>query len=65
MQVVPEQRAELVTTLAATLKAAGLSTQVIADESSSTGSYCFVHTRVYQLIIRPVKALTSQTHPSG
>ncbi|EPT00682.1 hypothetical protein FOMPIDRAFT_113961 [Fomitopsis schrenkii] len=39
MQVVPEQRAELVTTLAAALKAAGLSTQVIADESSSTGTY--------------------------
>ncbi|KZT65048.1 glycoside hydrolase family 30 protein [Daedalea quercina L-15889] len=39
MQVVPEQRAELVITLAATLKAAGLATKVIADESSSTGTY--------------------------
>lgn len=48
MQVVPEQRAELVTTLAATLKAAGLSTQVIADESSSTGSYPFVSIRMLQ-----------------
>ncbi|TFY61019.1 hypothetical protein EVJ58_g4775 [Rhodofomes roseus] len=36
MQVVPGQRAEVVTTLAASLKAAGLSTQVIADESSDT-----------------------------
>ncbi|KAH9843739.1 glycoside hydrolase [Rhodofomes roseus] len=39
MQVVPGQRAEVVTTLAASLKAAGLSTLVIADESSDTTNY--------------------------
>ena len=37
MQVIPEQRAEVVTTLASALKDAGLDTQIIADESSSTG----------------------------
>ena len=34
MAVATDQRAEVVTTLASSLKAAGLSTQVIADESS-------------------------------
>jgi hypothetical protein len=37
MQVYPEQRAELVTTIAAALASASLSTQIIADESSSAG----------------------------
>lgn len=39
MQVIPQHRAEVVTQLAASLKAAGLSTQVIADESSETGEH--------------------------
>ncbi|EIN11177.1 glycoside hydrolase [Punctularia strigosozonata HHB-11173 SS5] len=39
MEVTPAQRAEVVTTLAAALKDAGLSTRVIADESSSTGNF--------------------------
>lgn len=39
MQVIPQHRAEVVTQLAASLKAAGLSTQVIADESSETSQY--------------------------
>jgi hypothetical protein len=37
MQVTPEQRAQVVTTLSAALVNASLSTKVIADESSSTG----------------------------
>ncbi|EPT00649.1 hypothetical protein FOMPIDRAFT_6919, partial [Fomitopsis schrenkii] len=39
MQVIPQHRAEVVAQLAASLKAAGLSTQVIADESSETNNY--------------------------
>ncbi|KII92099.1 glycoside hydrolase family 30 protein [Plicaturopsis crispa FD-325 SS-3] len=39
MQVLPSQRAEVVTTIAAALQAAGLDTKVIADESSSTGTF--------------------------
>lgn len=65
MQVVPEQRAELVTTLAAALKAAGLSTQVIADESSSTGLYLPLSSACYVLTLHSIKVRTSPTHLSG
>lgn len=64
MQVATDQRAEVVTTLASSLKAAGLSTQVIADESSWAREW-EESSRVRRILIIASQFYMRSLSPSG